>query len=121
MPTIPTEGPMSPSSEHERQPTSPTDLASFLEEQQQAVRRQFTVRPLTDAERQASEDVRWAHENLDVQVACQGEFVVPYRRTIVAHGHNAARVLEEAARKTGLRPQVLPLVGVLDPLLDIPG
>jgi hypothetical protein len=49
-----------------------------------------------------------------------GEFVVPYRREIVAHGTDAALVLAEAARITGRRVEDLPLVGVSDPLVDIP-
>jgi hypothetical protein len=49
-----------------------------------------------------------------------GEFVVPYQHEIVAHGHSAAVVLAEAARITGRQAEELPLVGVIDPLLDIP-
>jgi hypothetical protein len=49
-----------------------------------------------------------------------GEFVVPYQRKIVAHGTDAAVVLAEAARITGHPAEELPLVGVIDPLLDIP-
>jgi hypothetical protein len=49
-----------------------------------------------------------------------GEFVVPYCREIIAHGTDAAAVLAEAARITGRRVEELPLVGVIDPLLDVP-
>jgi hypothetical protein len=50
----------------------------------------------------------------------RGEFVVPYRREVVAHGADAVVVLAEAARITGRRVEELPLVGVIDPLLDVP-
>jgi hypothetical protein len=49
-----------------------------------------------------------------------GEFVVPYERKIVAHGKDAAVVLAEAAQITGRPVEELPLVGVVDPLLDMP-
>jgi hypothetical protein len=50
----------------------------------------------------------------------RGEFVVPYRWEVVAHGTDAAVILAEAARITGRRVEDLPLVGVIDPLLDLP-
>ncbi len=49
-----------------------------------------------------------------------GEFVVPYRRQVVAHGTDAAAVLAEAARVSGRRAEELALVGVIDPLVDVP-
>jgi hypothetical protein len=44
---------------------------------------------------------------------------VPYQGRIVAHGTDAEAVLAEAARLTGLKPQDLPLVGIVNPLEDI--
>ena len=49
-----------------------------------------------------------------------GEFVVPYQRKIVAHGTDAAVVLTEAAQITGRPVEELPLVGIIDPLMDMP-
>ncbi|TSC58926.1 MAG: hypothetical protein Greene041619_304 [Candidatus Peregrinibacteria bacterium Greene0416_19] len=62
----------------------------------------------------------WALGDQTVQVEFQGEFVVPYDRKIVAHGHDAAAVLAEAARVTGKRENELALVGIIDPLLEMP-
>jgi len=75
---------------------------------------------LPHEELQRQEDVRWAREDPEVLAHFSGEFVVPYGRKIVAHGTDAAVVLAEAARITGRQLEELPLVGVIDPLLDIP-
>jgi hypothetical protein len=75
---------------------------------------------LQPAEFQRLEDARWARQDPDVMVQYLGEFVVPYQRKIVAHGRDAAVVLAEAAQITGRPPEELPLVGVVDPLLDMP-
>ena len=96
------------------------DVAAFLAEKRKTLRAQFAVRPLTPDEQQVSEDVRWAQQDPEVQAAHRGEFVVPYRRKIVAHGRNAAAVLKEAACKTGANVDDLPLVGIIVPLMDIP-
>ena len=74
------------------------------------------VRPLTPDERQQTEDAQWATRDPQVLAMYVGEFVVPYRRQIVAHGHDIEAVLEEAARVTGLRPEELPVCGIDDPL-----
>ena len=42
------------------------------------------------------------------------------QRKIVAHGVDAAVVLAEAAQITGRPAEELPLVGVFDPLLEMP-
>jgi hypothetical protein len=55
-----------------------------------------------------------------VQQRYRGEFVVAYQRKIVAHGHDAAAVLQAAACATALPPNQLPLIGIVDPLLDLP-
>ena len=101
------------------QPKLPED-ATDLEARKQALRAQFAVHPLRPEEFQRQEDVRWARQDLDVLAQHRGEFVVPYHRQIVAHGTVAADVLAEAARITGRQPEELPLVGVIDPLLDMP-
>jgi hypothetical protein len=75
---------------------------------------------LTEEEIRADEDATWAQQDPDVRGKYSGEFVVPLRRTIDAHGYDAADVLAEASRVTGLPQQALPLVGILDPLVDVP-
>ncbi len=108
----PKEGPM--------QPKLPTD-ASSLEQRKQALRRtQVSMLPLQPKEFQRLEDARWASQDPDVLAQYLGEFVVPYERKIVAHGTDAAVVLAEAAQITGRPVEELPLVGVIDPLLDMP-
>ena len=97
-----------------------TDDATDLEQRRQALRAQFAVHPLPPEEVQRQEDVRWARQDPDVLARHRGEFVVPYQRQIVAHGTIAADVLAEAARNTGRLAEELPLVGVVDPLLDLP-
>jgi hypothetical protein len=76
--------------------------------------------PLQPKELQQLEDARWARQDPDVLVQYPGEFVVPYKRKIVAHCEDAAVVLAEAAQITGRPADELPLVGVVDPLLDMP-
>jgi hypothetical protein len=109
---------------------TPTDLEqrspgksagpTSLEEYKQALRAQFTVRPMSEYERQIAEDISWAQCDPDVQGKYRGEFIVPRGRTIVAHGHDVAVVLEEASRILGCKKEDLPLVGIVDPLLEIP-
>ncbi len=102
------------------QPKLPTD-ASSLEQSKQAQRRtQVTMLPLQPKEFQRLEDARWARQDPDVLAQYLGEFVVPYERKIVAHGTDAAVVLAQAAQTTGRPAEELPLVGVIDPLLDMP-
>jgi hypothetical protein len=81
---------------------------------------QVSMIPLPPREFQRLEDARWARQDPGVLAQYLGEFVVPYERKIVAHGTDAAVVLAEAARITGLPVEELPLVGVIDPLLDMP-
>jgi hypothetical protein len=96
------------------------DPVSFLAKERQAVRDQFALRPLTPDELRAEQDASWAQNDPGVQATYRGEFVVPFQRQVVAHGHDAAAVLAEAARLTGKPVEALPLVGVIDPLLDVP-
>jgi hypothetical protein len=101
-------------------PELPTD-ASSLEKTKQALQRtRMTMLPLEPKELQRLEDARWARQEPDVLVQYLGEFVVPYQRKIVAHGKDAALVLARAAEITGRPAEELPLVGVVDPLLDMP-
>ena len=96
------------------------DSASFLEIERQVVCTQFGVQHLTSEERQMAEDASWAQQDPDAQTTYPGEFVVPYQRRIVAHSRQAAVVLAEAVRVTGRKAESLPLVGIIDPLLDLP-
>ena len=98
----------------------PVSAATDLERRKQALRAERSTRPLGAEESRRQEDARWALEDPEVQARHRGEFVVPYRREVVAHGTDAAVVLAEAARSTGRRVEELPLVGVIDPLLDVP-
>ena len=77
------------------------------------------VHPLTDEERQQAEDCRWVLHDPEIQAKYMDEFVVPYRRQIIAHGTDIEAVLAEAARITGLKPEDLPVCGIDDPLRDI--
>jgi hypothetical protein len=98
----------------------PTDAAS-LEQTKRALRRtQVSMLPLQPKEFQRLEDARWARQDPDVLAKYAGEFVVPYERKIVAHGKDAAVVLADASQITGRPVEELPLVGVVDPLLDMP-
>jgi hypothetical protein len=85
-----------------------------------AVRSKLKIRRVSPKNRQRSLDARWAQHDPEVQRRHRGEFVVPFQGRIVAHGTNAAVVLAEAARKTGQKSHRLPLVGILDPMQDIP-
>jgi len=101
------------------QPKLPKDTTT-LEQRKQALRAEFSMRPLQPEEFQRQEDARWARQDPEVLAHYRGEFVVPYHRKIVAHGTHAAVVLAEAAQSTGRPAEELPLVGVIDPLLDMP-
>jgi hypothetical protein len=106
--------------ERPMQPKLPTD-ASSLEQRKQAPRRtRVSMLPLQAKEFQRLEDARRARQDPDVLAQYLGECVVPYERKVVAHGTDAAVVLAEAAQITGRPVEDLPLVGVIDPLLDMP-
>jgi hypothetical protein len=87
---------------------------------QQALRAALTVRPVTPDERRLHEDICWALDDPEVWSEYRDEYVVPYNRRIVAHGHDPRTVHDEAARVTGRPFADLPLVPIVDPLLDIP-
>ena len=101
-------------------PEALTSPAADLERRKEALRAQRSTRPLSAEEALRQDDARWAMEAPEVLARYVGEFVVPHRREVVAHGTDAAAVLAEAARITGRRADELPLVGVIDPLLDVP-
>jgi hypothetical protein len=94
--------------------------ASTSAEGKKTLRKPITVQPVSPEDLMRIEDARWAKQNPDVLTEYCGEFVVPYARKIVAHGTDASAVLAEAARITGRQAEELPLVGVIDPLVDIP-
>jgi hypothetical protein len=81
---------------------------------------QITVTRLSAEERLRIDDMDWAHEDLEVQTRFRGEFVVPYNRQIVAHGTCYTDVPQEAANKTGRKPEELPVVGIEDFFAEIP-
>ena len=101
-------------------PELSTSSATDLERRKEALRVQRCTRQLSVEEALRQDDARWARDAPEVLARYVGEFVVPYRREVVAHGTEAAVVLAEAARVTGRRVEDLPLVGVVDPLLDVP-
>ena len=84
------------------------------------MRKPITMQPVSPQDLMRIEDARWASHDPDVLAHYCGEFVVPYERKVVAHGTEASAVLAEAARITGWNADELPLVGVMDPLVDIP-
>jgi hypothetical protein len=94
--------------------------ASASAEGTKTLRKAITMQPVSPEDLMRLEDARWAKQNPDVLTHYGGEFVVPYERKIVAHGKDAAAVLAEAARITGRQAEELPLVGIIDPLVDIP-
>jgi hypothetical protein len=71
------------------------------------------------ADRQ-QEDLDWATGDPDVQTKYQGQYVVPFDRTIVAHGTDLAAVLRDAEKATGQPAHELPHCAILDPLQDLP-
>lgn len=87
---------------------------------QEMARAKVEIHPLTAEERQQEEDAYWVLHDLEIQAKYMGQFVVPYRRRIIAHGDDIEAVLAEAARVTGRNPEELPVCGIDDPLLDIP-
>jgi hypothetical protein len=109
----------SSSPEAAMEPERPSD-SSDLEQRKQAWRARSCSRPLRAEEIQCQEDARWALLDPELLTRYLGEFVVPYQRKIVAHGTDAAAVLAEASRITGRSVEELPLIGMVDPLLDIP-
>jgi hypothetical protein len=84
------------------------------------VQSKVKVEAISSNDHQRYQDARWAQHDAEVQRRYRGEFVVPFQGKIVAHGKDAAAILAAAARLTGLKPQDLPLVGIIDPLQDIP-
>ena len=98
----------------------PANLTAYLEQKKRALRAQFTTRPLSSEECQRHEDIHWAQQDPEVQARYRGQFIVPYQRQIVAHGSDVATVLAEAARVSGRSVEELPLVGIVDPLADMP-
>ncbi|HLN30530.1 MAG TPA: hypothetical protein VK395_22490 [Gemmataceae bacterium] len=60
-----------------------------------------------DEERRRIEDAEWAQHDPQVEESYGGWWVVPFERTIVAHGANPAAVLKEAARLTQRSPEEL--------------
>ncbi len=77
------------------------------------------VEALTPDECRQFEDMEWALQSPDVLVQYRDQFVVPYMKQIVAHGDDIDALLAEAARITGRRPEELPVVGIVDPLVDV--
>jgi hypothetical protein len=101
-------------------PESLTGPATDLERSREALRARRSTRALSAEESLRQDDARWAIEAPEVLARYVGEFVVPYRRQVAAHGTDAVAVLAEASRVTGRRAEELALVGVIDPLLDVP-
>lgn len=78
-----------------------------------------TTESLTPDERRQFDDIQWADADPQVIDQYRGEFVVPYLRRIVAHGHDLDQVLAEGARATGRKPEELPVVAVDDSFPDV--
>jgi hypothetical protein len=97
------------------------NLNAYLEERRRNLRSRFQVQPISQERREILQDILWAQQDPAVRALYEGEFVVPWKGKIIAHGDNAQAVLQEAAQITGRRVEDLPLVGVLDTLTDISG
>src|SRR5207244_12852639 len=78
-----------------------------------------TERPNTAQERRQYEDMCWVLEDPEIRAKYQGEFVVPFKRVIVAHGKDMRAVRAEAALKTGEDPALLPLIPIDASLADL--
>ena len=76
--------------------------------------------PLTADQCRRHEDARWARHDAEVITKHRGEFIVPYLRKVVAHGHVVEDVLAEAARVTGRSVDDLPVCRIDDPLQELP-
>jgi hypothetical protein len=94
-------------------------LDAYLTERRRILRASFQVRPISQERREITQDILWAQHDPSVRAMYEGEFVVPWKGKIIAHGDDAQVVLERAAQTTRRRPEDLPLVGVIDPLVDI--
>jgi hypothetical protein len=92
---------------------------SGLEREERARCGEITVRPNTAQERQQYEDMCWVLDDPAIRAKYQGEFVVPFKRVIVAHGKEPGAVRLEAAHITGEDPTLLPLVPIDDSLPDL--
>jgi hypothetical protein len=101
-------------------PESKPSLDAYLEERKRTLRAEFQVRQISTERREITQDILWAQTDPSVKATYQGEFVVPWHGKIIAHGEDAQNVLREAALITGRRVEDLPLVGIVDPLADIP-
>ena len=99
---------------------APPDRTSYWLERKKDLRAQLAIRPLTPEEQQAADDETWALQDAGVQATYRGQFVVPFARQIVAHGFDPEQVLDEAVRATGRRVEDLPLLGIDEPLREIP-
>lgn len=95
-------------------------VAGYLEDQRRLLRAQWAERTLTPEQALLSEEISWAENDPQVSERYRGQFVVPWGRRIITHGEDADTVLQEAAGITGREPAQLPLVCVIDPLIDVP-
>ena len=77
------------------------------------------TRRLTENEIRQFDDMHWADADPQVNDQYRGEYVVPYMRRIVAHGHDLKQVLAEAAQATGRRPEELPVIAIADGFPDV--
>jgi len=96
-----------------------SNLTSKLEPERRAPSAAAAERPNTAQERQQYEDMCWVLEDPAIRAKYQGEFVVPFKRVIVAHGKDPQVVRAEAAQNTGEDPALLPLVPIDDSLPDL--
>ena len=71
--------------------------------------------PMTPEELQRALDVQWAWRDRDLQEQYPDQFVAVYRRQVVAHGDDYAKVLEEAERVTGQPRDKFAVTTVLGP------
>ena len=102
------------------QPKLPTD-ASSLEQRKQALRAlRLPCFPFSPKSSSVWKMPAGPARILTCWLSILANSSCPIERKIVAHGTDAAVVLAEAAQITGRPAEELPLVGVIDPLLDMP-
>jgi hypothetical protein len=77
------------------------------------------ARQITPDEARQFEDLQWAQQDPSVRARYRGCFVVPYKKQIVASGHDMERVLADAVQATQRPVEELPVIGINDPLQDI--
>jgi hypothetical protein len=76
----------------------PASAHTDLEQRKEALRERRSTRPFGPEESRRQDDARWALESPEVLARYRGQFVVPYRREVVAHGTDAGKGVRKGVR-----------------------